>query len=151
MAVSPAEAVRFLRQEGIVLESAQGRLPSLAEWIAQERIRGSWWAHPKSHEIFAVLGAVRRSPDVLVCRLVDNKITLVHRRLWPALARLADSLDPKRLAAVAEIHTPQGKHMVGATPFLEWVSPDVLAEAETLTRADAVHALNHFLKPKPRG
>jgi hypothetical protein len=86
---------------------------------------------------------------VLVCRLVDNKITFVHRRLWPALVRVADSLDPKRLAAVAEIHTPQGKHIVQATPFLEWVSPDVLAEAKTLTEADAAHALDHFLKPKP--
>jgi hypothetical protein len=138
---SPAEAVRFLKQQGMVLESAHGRLPSLVEWIARERISGSWWSHPRSHEIFAVLRAVRGSPDVLVCRLVDNKITLVHRRLWPALVRLADSLDPKRLAAVAEIHTPQGKHVVQATPFLDWVSPDVLDEAKALTRADAARAL----------
>lgn len=149
MAVPPAEAVSFLKQQGMVLESAHGRLPNLAEWIAQERIRGSWWTHPKAQEIFTVLRAVRRSPDVLVCRLVDNKITFVHRRLWPALVRLADSLDPERLSAVAEIHTPRGKHIVQTAPFLEWVSPDVLAEAKTLTQADARHALDRFLKLKP--
>ncbi len=141
MPIAPLDALHFVEEHGIVLESAHGKRPNLAEWIAQERIRGSWWAHPKSHEIFAVLRSVRRSPDVLVCRLVQNKITFVHRRLWPALARLRHSLDPGRLAAVDEVHTREGNHVVRSTPFREWVSRDILADAEKMTEADALRAL----------
>ena len=36
----------WVREQGIVLQSARGPLPNLAEWIAGEPIRGSWWGHP---------------------------------------------------------------------------------------------------------
>src|SRR6266700_4193192 len=45
-------------------------------------IRGSWWAHPKAHEIFRILEAVSDRSDILVCRLVDGKVTYIHRRIW---------------------------------------------------------------------
>jgi hypothetical protein len=141
MPLAPADAVWFVEQHGIVLESAHGEVPNLAEWIAQENIRGSWWGHPKSHEIFGLLRAVRRAPDVLVCRLIDNKITFVHRRLWPALARVSHSVDASRLAIVEEIHTAQGKHVVRVTPFLDWVAPDVLSAGLELSETEALRAL----------
>ncbi len=143
MPTKTADALRFIEENGIVLESARGKRPNLAEWIVQENIRGSWWGHPRSHEIFAVLRSVRRSPDVLVCRLIQDKITFVHRRLWPALARLSESLKPGRLAIVDEVHTREG-HRVRSTPFREWVGRDILAEAETMTEADALRALGDF-------
>jgi len=80
MAMTSRQALAFIRTHGVVLESAQGPVPSLAEVIAGELVRGSWWSHPKSHEIFAVTRAVRDSDDVLVCRLIKGKITFVHRR-----------------------------------------------------------------------
>jgi hypothetical protein len=55
------EALAFIRKRGVVLESARGPVPSLAQVIAGETIRGSWWSHPKSPEIFAVTRAVRDS------------------------------------------------------------------------------------------
>jgi len=58
---------------------------------AGEPIRGSWWGHPAGHAIFDALNSLTESPDVVRTRLVNGKVTLVHRRLWPALARLADS------------------------------------------------------------
>lgn len=48
------EALSFIREHGIVLASAKGPIPRLADAIAGESIRGSWWAHPKSHQIFDV-------------------------------------------------------------------------------------------------
>jgi hypothetical protein len=80
MAMTSRQALAFIRTHGVVLEGAQGPVPSLVEVIAGEPVRGSWWSHPKSHEIFAVTRAMRASDDVLVCRLIKGKITFVHRR-----------------------------------------------------------------------
>jgi hypothetical protein len=49
---------------------------------------GSWWAHPQSHAIYRALQGVRASRDVMACRLVAGKVTLVHRRLWPIVSLL---------------------------------------------------------------
>jgi hypothetical protein len=64
----------------MVLQAARGPVLSLANTIAGENIRGSWWGHPKSGEIFRAARAVCENPEVLVCKLVDNKVTYVHRR-----------------------------------------------------------------------
>src|SRR5881409_390638 len=103
--MTPHQAVDFVRKHGVVLEAASGPVPSLAQAVAGAPIRGNWWAHPRSQEIFALTRAVRDSSDVLVCRLVDGKITYVHRRMWPALVSLAGRFSKQRLAAVKEIHT----------------------------------------------
>ncbi len=88
--MTPEEALTFVKASGIVLESARGPAPSLATTAAGEEIHGSWWGHAKGNEIFLLTRAIRRSPDVLVCRLIGGKITYVHRRLWPALIRLSE-------------------------------------------------------------
>ena len=90
--MTPNQAIEFVREHGVVLESGRGPVPSLAEAVAQGPLKGSWWSHPKSKEIFALTRSVRDNDDVLVCRVVGGKITFVHRRLWPALIRLADRL-----------------------------------------------------------
>src|SRR6266853_414199 len=85
------QAKSFVQKHGVVLASGKGPVPRLTEAIVSEPIAGSWWSHPKAHQIFAVLQAVVESRDVLVCRLVGGKVSLVHRRLWPALVRAAGS------------------------------------------------------------
>ena len=84
------QALAWVKKWGIAVESARASVPCLAQVIAGEPLRASWWAHPKGNEIFLLSRAIRRSPDVLVCRLVDGKITYVHRRMWPALVRWPD-------------------------------------------------------------
>src|SRR5260221_7244204 len=115
------DAMAFVRQHGVVLASAKGAVPRLTEMLVGEPIKGSWWAHPKSHQIFAILQAVTDSGDILVCRLVDGKVTLVHRRLWPALVRAAGRFPPTRIARVREEHTPSGRHMSHEIAFPKWV------------------------------
>jgi hypothetical protein len=139
--VSPRTALAFVRRHGIVLESARGPVPSLAETIAGKPIRGSWWGHAKGHEIFLATRAIRRSPDILVCRLVGGKITYVHRRLWPALVRLAARFRRAHLAAVTEVHTKQGRHVVHVVPFPRWVPADIKRRADKLSEAEAAAAL----------
>jgi hypothetical protein len=139
------EAIEFVREHGVVLEAARGPVPSLVEAIVGASVRGSWWGHHRAPEIFQLTRAIRSSPDVLVCRLVDRKITYVHRRLWPALARLADDVGTDRLAAVRDVHTAEGKHKVETTPFARWLADDVRRVAEQLTRAEAAAQMGSWL------
>jgi hypothetical protein len=141
------EALAFVRRHGVVLASARGTAPRLTEAIVGEEIKGSWWAHPKSHHIYAILGAVTASDQVLVCRLIAGKITLVHRRLWPALVRLADRFKPAQLARVREEHTPSGRHASHVVPFPEWVPPEILALAKGLAEQQALALLGAPVQP----
>lgn len=143
--MTPHKAINFVRKHGVVLESAAGAVPSLAERIAGAPIRGSWWAHALSHEIFKLTRAVRESPDILVCRLVDGKITYVHRRLWPSLVRVAKRFPSKRLAQVREIHTNSGRHIIKEVAFPGWVPMDVWVEAEKLSEEQAAHNLRTIM------
>ena len=129
-----------------MLESAVGPVPSLAEAVAGEPIRGNWWAHPRSHEIFEVTRAVRDSADVLVCRLVDGKITYVHRRLWAPLLRMADRFPRKRLARVHEEHGRSGRHVVREQKFPTWVPRDVPVAAAKLSEEDAIRLLGPWCR-----
>jgi hypothetical protein len=138
MAVTARDALAFVKREGIVLESARGSVPNLAEAVAGERIHGGWWGHPKGHDIFAATRAVRDSPDVLVCRLLGGKVTLIHRRLWPAVVRLAKKLKKSTLAAIQEEHTASGSHRVVEMPFPKWVSKEVQEAADYLSEEEAV-------------
>ena len=139
------EAVAWVKKSGIAVESARASVPSLAQVVAGELLKGSWWAHPKGNEIFRLSRAIRRSPDVLVCRLVDGKITYIHRRLWPALVRSAGRFSKHRLAAVKEVHTSAGKHKLLVTPFPKWVPKEILRAAQKLTEKEAASQLAFLL------
>jgi hypothetical protein len=147
--MTPKQALTFVKTNGVVLESARGCVPNLAEAVAGGPIRGSWWGHPKGNEIFLCSRAVRESPDVLVCRLMGGKVTYIHRRLWPALVRLAEEFNAGRLAAIQEVHTPSGKHKVNTTPFPDWVPKDVMRAAKQLTRDEAARLLQVAPSVKP--
>jgi hypothetical protein len=134
-------ALGFVREQGVVLVSANGPAPTLTHAIAGETIRGSWWGHPQGKRIFAVLQEVCDDRDVVVCRLVEGKLTLVHRRLWPALAALAPELEPARLARVTQQHTPGGRHVNIETPFADWLPVDAAADGQAMGREAALAAL----------
>ena len=134
-------ALAFVKKHGVVLMSARGPVPNLAEAIVGEPVRGSWWAHSRSREMFQVFEAVSDSKQVLVCRLVGGKVTFVHRRLWPALVRLAGRLPKRGLAAVRNEHTAAGRHRAVVTAFPRWVPKSVLSQARRMTVAQAVSAI----------
>ena len=139
--MNSSEALDFVKENGIVLESAQGPAPNLAERIAGEPIRGSWWGHRKARQILLCSRAVRDSNEVLVCRLVGGKVTYVHRDLWAPLVKLRGRFDPSRLAAIREIHTDTGKHQIKAVPFPKWVPGDVMKAAKRLSAEEAARVL----------
>ena len=136
--VHTEDALAFVEEQGVVLVSAKGDAPRLTEAIVGEAIKGSWWAHSQSHRIFAVLNAVTDSGQVLICRLVGGKVTLVHRRLWPHLVRSAAHFTASQIAQLREEHTASGKHVKHEVAFPEWVPAGVQHEAQHLTEQEAV-------------
>ena len=138
MAMTLRQALAFIRKHGVVLEAAKGPVPSIAEAIAGEPLRGSWWVHPNSREIFAVTRAIRDRDDVLVCHLIEGKVTFVHRRLWPALVRAAGRLPSEHLSQVREVHTKSGRHVTKEVPFPDWVPSSVRAAARNLSEESAI-------------
>ncbi|CAN5769420.1 hypothetical protein BH11MYX2_BH11MYX2_39630 [soil metagenome] len=125
----------FVKKHGVVLASAKGPVPSLAEAIVNEPIVGSWWSHPKAHLIFDVLSAVDEDVDVRCFKLVDGKVTFVHRRLWPAVVSLARAgvITAQQAESVHQEHTEGGEHRNFNIAFPEWVAEDVAAAAAALT------------------
>jgi hypothetical protein len=121
-----------------MLESARGPVPNLAEAIAGKRIRGSWWADRKRQEIFLLTRAIRDSDDILVCRLIDGRITYVHRRLWPALVRLSKHFNVESLGRLRELHTAEGKHILHIVLYPEWVPLEARLRARDMSESQAI-------------
>lgn len=134
-----AQWVKFVEKHGVVLASARGPVPSVAEAVAGEPIVGSWWAHAKGHVIFDALSAIDDSDDIRCFKLVDGKVTFVHRKAWPALVRLGRDgvIAAEQLAAVEQEHTATGEHRNVTTPFPTWVDPETGSAADTLSTEQA--------------
>ena len=71
-----------LDREGLLL-SHDPEITSATSIIAGAPIRGTWWSHPRGSLIYDAMGVLEE--EVAWPKLVIGKITLVHRRLWPAL------------------------------------------------------------------
>jgi len=143
------DLLAVLVEQGMLLESARGPIPNCAELVAGEPIRGSWWAHPAAHQIYDVINALDDSPDVARLRLINGKITLVHRRVWPALARVQASFPPEALARVDEVHTASGRHRAVSVPFAEWLPDAERRAGEALSADEAAALLPECLRPSP--
>src|ERR1700734_1570360 len=126
-------AMAFVRRHGMVLVSAKVPAPRLTEASAREPMKGSCWGHAKRHQIFAILQQLGDSPDILGCRFIAGRVTFVHRRLWPAIDKLASHFHAEQLAQVRQEHTASGKHINLLTAYPQWVPAEILEEAERLT------------------
>ena len=136
-----AELLRFVRANGVVLQSARGPVPNLVEAIVGAPVKGSWWGHAKGKEIFRLLNALHDTGEVMVCRLVGDKVTYVHRDVWPAIVRLAARIPKERIAAVEEVHTASGAHRTVKTPFPKWVPAPVMSAGKKLSEEEAAQLL----------
>ncbi len=67
-------------------------IPSLVGRLTGEHVTGSWWAHPKAHSIYNTYQRIVEFDDILTFKLVNNKVTFVHRDLWgPILSTVLDA------------------------------------------------------------
>jgi hypothetical protein len=136
--------MRFLRNHGVVLESAKGQEPSLAECIAGAPITGSWWSHPASHEIYDITQRIRHSRAVLVCGLA-GRVTYIHRRLWPQFIRLAKRFPSGALDQIREVHLRSGRHQRQDVAFPEWVPIKVMDASRSISVREAASEIQIWL------
>ncbi len=101
-------ALALLRKRGALL-----LVPDLVEAVAGEPVAGTWWAHPAGNTIYRLANELEDHADVVVGKLSRGKVTFVHARLFPALARVVTdeawrkeriaALDAEAKAALARI------------------------------------------------
>jgi len=142
-----AAVMAILTARGMLLESARGPIPNVAELVAGEIIRGSWWSHAASHAIYRTIDELSSSPDIVRLRLVDRKVTLVHRRLWAALTRVAAYFPASALTALTQEHTKSGAHRTLERAFPLWIPSAVESAARRLTEDEAFAELPPCVRP----
>ena len=96
----------FLQLEkfGLLLLS-DSSLPNVSRLVADKKISGSWWSDEAAHRIFAVSEMLEDHPDVMIMKLVSNKVTFVHRELWGRVYSIGVAREDwqlKKLSAVAK-------------------------------------------------
>lgn len=132
-----------LKEFGLLLET-DAKLPSVSGLVAGEPVRGSWWSHPRSHEIFSVLQQAVDHKDVLVTKLVSGKVTFVHRQLWPEVISIGSAREDWQMVGLsppAEILLEQSDQIGSlATNEIKWPRP-----FKTLKPGDAVRELEKRL------
>lgn len=144
--MTPRQAMDFVRYHGVVLEAAKGLEPSLAERVAGEPIRGSWWGHPKGQEIYELTTRIRESNIVLTCLLVRGRITYIHCRLWPYFVRMSTKFPRNALDKVQEVHLPSGHHQRQDIPFPKWVPESLLTTSRKLSIREATREICVWLE-----
>ena len=77
--------------------------------------------------------------------LIEGKVTFVHRRLWPALVKLAGRFRKERLARVRDEHTASGAHRSKSEPFPEWVPLESVKAAEAMSVSEAEAIISPWL------
>ena len=89
------------------------QLSNVVTLMTGERLRGSWWSHPKANDIFRALRALPED-QVLETKLVAGKVTFIHRRLWPDFLAIAAG------EREYEVHTESGRHEKRREPWSAW-------------------------------
>jgi len=139
------QAVEALDRTGL-LYMHDARKPSLTALVAGGPIKGSWWGHPAGRRIFQVASALEDGALVLFVPLLSAKVTLVHRRLWPALLAVGESrapwqmdpLAPRAVELLAEVDRTGRVRATG--PSSKALARALLVHAEQVHTAGGSHA-----------
>ncbi len=98
-AISVEDVVDYLGRIGVLLETDRA-FPSITGIMVREPIKGSWWSHPMANEIYMLSQRLIHHPDTICLKLLSNKSTYVHRRLWPELIAIGTAQEPWQLGAL---------------------------------------------------
>jgi hypothetical protein len=142
---------RALRDHGLLMLQDKQLESAVAILGGGQTSSGSWWSHPKAHAIYAVLDELTERPDVLVTKLVAKKVTLVHRRLWPAFLAVATAREPWQVAGL----TREARRMLATLDGGSAIEPAGPAakeiEVRLLSHAAKVHTASgkHVTRLEP--
>ena len=90
------EVLAEVRRRGLILAHDRA-FPSLTRLTIGEPIRGSWWAHPLSNDVYMVSQRLQHCGEVVMVKLVSGKETYLHRQWWPNLVAIGISREPWQL------------------------------------------------------
>ena len=85
---------------------SDANLPSVSGIVTGEKLRGSWWAHKQAQAIFAISEMLEDHTDVLITKLISDKVTFVHRELWGRIYSIGVAREDwqlKHLSAAAKL------------------------------------------------
>jgi len=94
------KVLREIGKRGILLVT-DPVLPSVTGIVAGEPVSGSWWSHPRAHEMYAVLTSLEEDHGVLLVKFVSKKETFVHSALWPQLFAIAAAKEDWQTAGLS--------------------------------------------------
>ncbi len=106
------------------------KLANVVTLMTGERVKGSWWAHRRAHEIFRALEALPED-QVIATKLVGGKVTFVHRSLWPDLLAVATG------EREYEVHTESGRHEKRFEPWSAWAKREKVRATRDVAAARA--------------
>ncbi len=98
-AIGVEDVADYLGRLGVLLESDRV-FPSITGIMVREPIKGSWWSHPMANEIYLLSRRLIHHDDALCLKLLSNKSTFVHRRLWPELIAIGTAQESWQLDAL---------------------------------------------------
>jgi hypothetical protein len=124
------------------------RLLNVVTLLTGEAFSKSWWSHPKGRLIFAVMSDLSEHPDVLFSKLLNGKVTLVHRRLWPAFLSAAMANEPwqtrglssRAQQLLASLHESKGP-IKSSGPAVKELEVRLLAHARQVHTESGRHEL----------
>jgi hypothetical protein len=149
------QAMDALERTGLLFMH-DARKPSLTAMVAGAPIKGSWWGHPAGRRIFQVASALEEGGLALFVPLLSAKVTLVHRRLWPAVVSVGearepwqvDPLAPRAAALLAEVDRTGRVRATG--PSSKALARALLVHAEQVHTAGGSHATELVAWPAVR-
>ena len=146
-AEATSRVLEALSNSGLLLNQDK-RLPNVVTLLTGEAVSKSWWSHPKGRLIFAALSELSEHPDVLFSKLLNGKVTLIHRKLWPAFLSVALADEPwqtRGLSArgqqlLASLHESKGP-VRSSGPAVKELEVRLLAHARQVHTDSGRHEL----------
>ncbi len=142
-----------LSNAGLLLNQDK-RLTNVVTLLTGESVSKSWWSHPRGRLIFAVMEDLSEHPDVLFTKLLNGKVTLLHRRLWPAFLAAALANEPWQTRGLsshgqqllASLNTSKGP-IKSSGPAVKELEVRLLAHASQVHTESGRHEL--MVEPWP--
>ena len=146
---SCATVRKGLKDFGMLLLQDQ-HLPSVVGLFCGRAVKSSWWGIPEGQEIFRCLDSLD-SGTAVATRLINRKVTYVHRRLWAALVTVGAARQPWQVRALsAEASHLLARTTAGESPVAHGATARELQE-RLLVVAQEVHTATgrHEIRLEP--
>lgn len=86
---------------GLLLQQDKTR-ENVVRIVTGETLSTSWWNHPKAGFVFSILESVAKHPDITLSKLIQGKVTFIHRRLWPSIYTVGSSKEDWQLRTLTQ-------------------------------------------------